>query len=213
MSITIREKAYKKIKAYAKEIGRTEIGGLLLGKVEDGEITVKDAMLIDIIQTDASFEISDEALMELTKIASNDTLKSIIGWWHSHHNFGTFWSTVDDDCFERMCNLSGVCLGVVVAFKKGEMKERWRLDIKNKNSIRVSIDEIKVDYYFRNQYLLAIKEIQDDIKQFVKPDNRVWLQCPHCRGSGVLEDKTKKKYKYNQNMKNYEDFYGLDYVR
>lgn len=29
------------------------------------------------------------------------------GWWHSHHNMGLFWSTVDDDMFTTMLKKHG----------------------------------------------------------------------------------------------------------
>lgn len=201
MGIIVRGKAIKKIEAYAKEMGNREIGGLLLGDYKtNGDVIVKDIMLLQLVQTSSTFEIDDDALMDLTKNASPRVLDSIIGWWHSHHNMSTFWSHQDDLCFERLAKLNGVCVGVVVAFdKKRKLEERWRIDMISKSGVLISIDEIKVDKYISNKYLVALDEIKTDIKNLALDDNRVWYCCPTCDGNGYVTEEEMEKMELVRN--------------
>lgn len=189
MAVIVKQKAYKKIEAYARNTGNSEIGGLLLGKkVADGNIIVKDAMLLKQFRIEEHFEIDDEALMELTKNAKPKLLKSIIGWWHSHHNYSTFWSIDDDNCFERLCDLSDFCLGVVVAFKgRNKLDSRWRLDVKDKNNRRISVDNISPEIRSISRYIIKISQIRQELSDKVMEDNRQWKPCPYCRGTGQIE--------------------------
>jgi len=194
MGTIIKHKAYAKIEAYARaEKKKGEIGGLLLGKLDgDGDVTIKDAILLKQLKTDTSFEIDDDALMDLTKNASAKRLKSIVGWWHSHHTMSTFWSPTDVECFKRICNLSGFCFGVVVAFgngKKANMRMKSRVMIKNKKDQLLDIDDIKVDIYREQDYVVDIKKLATEIKGMVSVDERPWIMCPTCSGHGeILEE-------------------------
>ncbi len=188
MVVRIENKAYKKIEAYAlaeKENG--EIGGLLLGKIDDfSNIIIKDAILLKQLKTNVNFEIDEEAMMDFTKNASAKKLKSVMGWWHSHHNMGTFWSLPDTNCFERMCNLSNFCFGIVVAFdKKGIMNSRSRLMVKDKQGRMLDIDDIQPNIEIRKFDVNFVK-IKNEVKDLVNIDTRTWVVCPMCHGQGEL---------------------------
>ena len=215
--VEVKGKAYRKIEAFVKETkAQGEVGGLLLGKIkkDDGDVIVKNAILIDQLKTGSTFEITEEAMMEFTKNASTKVLASVIGWWHSHCDFGTFWSIVDDDCFKRLCNLTGFCFGIVASLPKGakELETRSRLDILDKNGQRVSIDNIQPDIDTGN-FKLSMKNIGQQITEFVKDDNRTkvwgkggiqvvggndWEVCPACGGIGTVD-----KDEYDQMMTEY----------
>ena len=192
MTIFVKKKVMKKIEAYARLNGNREVGGLILGtKDKEGNITVKDAIPMEQYGKDVHFEITDKAMMDFTKNASAKAISSVLGWWHSHHSFSTFWSFDDNRCFERLCNLSNFCLGVVVAFKgKNEITSRWKLDIKNKDNERISIDNIKPEILLPiRRFYIDIDRIKDDLANFVKYDNREWIICNHCNGTGQIEVK------------------------
>ncbi len=191
MTIFVKQKAMKKINEYARQNGDREVGGLILGeKEDDGSITVKNAILMEQYGVDEHFEITDEAMMDFTKNASAKVLSSILGWWHSHHTFNTFWSFDDNRCFERLCNLSNFCLGVVVAFGKGDkMASRWRLDVKDKNNVRISVDDIRPEVLTTKSFHIDVNSIKDDLANLVKFDNREWKVCMHCGGKGQVEIK------------------------
>ena len=210
MGINMKNKAYKKIEEYIRRsMKQGEIGGLLLGKIKkDGDINVTNAILLKQLKTASHFEIDEEALMDITKNWSGKQLASIIGWWHSHCNFGTFWSPTDSDTFARLCDLSGFCVGVVAAFRGKKMNMRWRMQLRNKDNIRMDIDDINphVERGFDN-YVVKVHEIMEDIKENVFEDERIWVDCPTCNGTGVLEEKeyedyvfTEEEEKYNKNI-------------
>jgi len=191
MTICVKKKVMKKIEAYARLNGNREVGGLILGtKDDEGNIIVKDAIPMEQYGIDVHFEITDEAMMDFTKNASAKVISSVLGWWHSHHSFNTFWSFDDNRCFERLCNLSNFCLGVVVAFKgKDEISSRWRLDIKDKNNKRISIDNIKPKILSTKKFHIDVSKLKDDLFNFVKYDNREFIVCNHCNGTGQIEVK------------------------
>ena len=208
MTIYTKNKAHKKIFSYAKSIGKdNEIGGLLLGKINpDGDITVKDAIILKQYKSGGSFELDDEAIGDFTKNADANLLQSVIGWWHSHGVFNTFWSNVDDMTFKRMCNLSNFCLGVVISLRGNKENSRWRLDIKDKNNIYVSIDNItpEIPQTYVN-YFVDKKEIDEEVKSLVHDEINFYETCPTCRGSGHIFTPHKKKNNIKQIAYHNED--------
>ena len=193
MGVKIKGKAYKKIESFVRTTMKDgEVGGLLLGhRKQNGDVIVRNAILMEQIKTGSTFEISEDAMFEFTKNANPNLLASVIGWWHSHCNFGTFWSIVDDDCFKRLANLSGFCYGIVgsIPTQTGQFEMKHRLDIIDKNNDIVSIDDIQPEIETGFKWNKSVKEIKRQISQYVKEDTRVWETCPTCKGQGVLEEK------------------------
>ena len=142
--VELTKKAYNKIFRYAKKMGDDEIGGLLLGEITDGgQVEIDDAIILKQKKSIATFEIDDDDMMEFTKNANNETLKSIIGWWHSHGTGKTFWSGTDSETFKRLCSFfSGFCIGIVVSVPGKEKNMKCRIDMANKNGQIIEIDDI-----------------------------------------------------------------------
>lgn len=195
MGVIISTKAYKKMDQYARAVKIGEVGGLILGKINGyGDVIVKDAIILKQYKNDSHFEIAEEAMMEFTKNADEKQLASILGWWHSHGKFGAFWSHDDDKCFERLCNLSNQCLGIVVSTKDQDMLTmRCRFDIKTKANAYVSMDEITpiVDMFrYKNQANTVVideKAILADINANVTDvDEGGFVECSKCGGTGVV---------------------------
>ena len=140
MAIIIKERAIKKMREYTRQMGKDEIGGLLTGKINKvGDFLVQNAILLKQKKSLATFQIDEENMMELTKNGTPKFLASIIGWWHSHGNGATFWSGVDDECFERLCGfLNDKCLGIVLANKPFGTDMRSRLDIYDREGNYIS---------------------------------------------------------------------------
>jgi len=202
MAVRIKEKAFNKMYAYCKQAKRGEIGGLILGELKDtGNMVVKDVILLKQKRTSSNFEIDDEAMMDFTKNASSEVLSSVLGWWHYHLQFGTFWSADDSNCFSRLTELSNSCLGIVTCIplgsKKGEMDLRCRLDIYNREGRYISMDGIDYDVekkkFFNFNFWGA--EIEGEVRGLVEEDNRCWISCPKCFGTGSIEAKETKQGK------------------
>lgn len=194
--IEIKSNAYKKIEEYSKDVHNGEIGGLLLGYLNDkAGIVVDDAVLLEQYKTASTFEITEDAMMTITKEWEADKLASVVGWWHSHCNYDVFWSFVDDKTFERMCNMSGFCFGIVVAFHKGKMEHKCRLRLTNKIGVQLDIDDVpvKIEESFSLMDSSFYKGIREEKQRLVHDDSRIWRTCPTCRGEGFVAEKRKKK--------------------
>lgn len=190
MTVRIGNKALTKMKNYAQKLGNDEIGGLVMGSIHAGDVEVEDVNIMKQEKSVGTFSIDDEDMMDLTKNSEPDFLKSVIGWWHSHGRGFTFFSGTDNDTFERLCNFSGFCIGVVVAFPqhfakkgkwlgfipiKGKTKEseftyRTRVDVLNKNGERISIDEINAEVGLSSEsvYNVNHNEMEEEIKSKVR---------------------------------------------
>lgn len=203
MTITVSIKANKKMEAYCKGVRTGEIGGLLTGEIDkSGNITVENAILLEQVKTSITFEISDDTMMDFTKKSSAKMLKSIIGWWHYHPGMSTFWSGGDDACFDRLTTLTGFCFGIVLSFRNKERERRCRMDMLNKQNIRLSVDDINVEDEEPliltkgwSGWKLNWKEINSEIKNLVKNDDRVYTTCPTCKGEGYIYKKLSKNGK------------------
>ncbi len=171
----IKNQALNKVKRYAKKVGNDEIGGLLLGKVKNGIIEIQDAIILKQIKTIATFQLDDDALMQFTKNASAKKLKSVIGWWHSHGNGGTFWSDVDNETCKRLCKMySGLCVSMVVSNVNRGL-QKYRVDINHSTLGVISLDNVipeqEVDdrWFKRNKLTKAESK---EIDKLVKDDDR-----------------------------------------
>ena len=176
MVIQIKSKVYRKIKEYCKNMGENEIGGLLTGKIKKyGDIIIIDAIMLKQNVGIGSFEIDDDAIMDLTKNADSDYLESIIGWWHSHGNGAAFWSMVDDSCFTRLCELSNRCFGIVASnkIKSKKIDMICRYDTYDKDGNYISIDNIKPEFDWVENFIVKSENIMKNIKKKVKKNEPV----------------------------------------
>jgi proteasome lid subunit RPN8/RPN11 len=207
MVIKINKKAYNKMIMYAKQMEKSEIGGLILGTIDiNGNILVKDVILLKQCVTNGTFQIDNNAMNDFTKNSSSTLLSMVIGWWHSHCNFGTFWSNIDIGCSQRLAKLMGRCLSIVISGEDKNWKNiniRCKLDIKNKDNTFFSIDninpelpnnvemEVTIKNYHFNNNVNEIKKIKNDIKENVQKVELYTVEevCPTCNGFGVVERK------------------------
>jgi len=195
MVVKIKSKAYKRMQAFGKKMKDKEIGGLILGEINEttGNVIVKDVIILKQYYDDSNFEIKDEALMDITKEWDGKKLKSVLGWWHSHNTGSTYWSGNDSGTFRRLCDLSNFCLGIVVAFPKHKdtMDLRCRLDIKDRMKQYISIDDIKPVIIVPKKKLKFFgynwDDIDTEIQENVEEDKRVFVICKHCQGQGMVE--------------------------
>lgn len=112
--IKFRAKAYAKMVHWCQAVD-TECSGLgktLEHKDADGKITmieVLDVMLFEQECTSGYTEISEEALQkflfQLAKANENPGKWKL--WWHTHNDFGVFWSGVDDANVTRLITTFG----------------------------------------------------------------------------------------------------------
>jgi len=78
----------------------TESGGILVGKLKEGELIINGLETGQQSATRVHVTLHDEFLVEIaTKYAERD--EKIVGWYHSHPNFGCFMSSTDIDTQRR----------------------------------------------------------------------------------------------------------------
>jgi hypothetical protein len=130
---------------------------------------------------------------ERQKINSNDDLGDYKLWWHSHYNFGTFWSGIDDNTIESMDQETKEdnWLLSIVGNQKGDML--CRLDVFA--PIRMTFNHVPIDV---SEIPTAMnEEIIAEIKEKVHepPATPAW-NSSGWKGWG--KDKKRKEVKINE---------------
>lgn len=144
-TIIIPEEVHRKLMMYVKNV-ENEVGGI--GKIhkEGNTIYVDDVYLIEQKVTNASTVLSADGLakfyQERREIDPTDDLSSYKLWWHSHYNFGVFWSGIDDatiDGFDQETEENNYMLSIV-----GNQKSELRARVDIYHPLRVTMDDLTV---------------------------------------------------------------------
>lgn len=97
-SIVIPPKIYSEMKTYC-DLAKGEISGLGKIQVNNGVARIVGIALLEQENTAAHTMITEDTLtkfiMNLAKKGQSPEMWKV--WWHTHHDFGTFWSQVDTD--------------------------------------------------------------------------------------------------------------------
>ena len=93
--IFISQETHAKLSAYAEIAKKTldsEIGGyLLIKELDEGGLLIEDILLPEQTVSGGSFKAKPGLKCD------PEVIPKIHGWWHSHHNMGTFHSGTDND--------------------------------------------------------------------------------------------------------------------
>ena len=120
-----------------------EIAGYLLGKIVNKEIFLYDILIPSQQVSSGGVVISPEAQVELFKKHGNKC-QNIIGHWHSHVDFGVFWSSTDE-----------INMRNIMEYKKLYV---FAVTSKNQHLIRVCVREpLDFDIDENNLYLKSLK--------------------------------------------------------
>lgn len=95
-SVLIPPRVFSEMKTYC-DLAKGEISGLGKIEVKDGVARIVAIALLEQENTAAHTQISEETLnkfiLNLAKKGQSPEMWKV--WWHTHHNFQTFWSGVD----------------------------------------------------------------------------------------------------------------------
>ena len=123
-----------------------EVSGF--GKVifENGSFRIVEAYLVEQENGSATTDISAEGLAKLM----TDTIRDkgyLNWWWHSHVNFGVFWSGQDKETIKELGE-QGMCLATVFNKKDESRTAYYQAATKDGFLPRLTIDNIplKIDY-------------------------------------------------------------------
>lgn len=184
--ILVSAKALEKIFTYARAVD-SEIGGLMIVDESGEKPLIKDCLLSKQKVSGVEMELDPDSLAKMFEeeaLKKKSRIENAKGWWHSHVNMGTFWSSTDDDCFGNMLNTSQVVYGVVIT-KNGSIL--GRIDIKTPIGV-ITINKVKITPWYGNKANTKyVKEAKDSIIiEKIKPVNSVWENF-----------KTKENYYYD----------------
>ncbi len=149
----------------------TEIGGLGYADVlSDGSIHVDEVFLLPQIVSGSSVGFAGEALLDaVAKAAETGNLDRLRFSWHSHANFGVFWSNVDEGAIDDYLRNGAPWLLSLVANRKGETL--CRIDVGNVPLLgRVKLDRLP----FRRQTMdrtagAAARAFDENVTVYVAP--------------------------------------------
>lgn len=101
--IIFSPKAYQKIKYFVRST-EDEISGLGKSKIIDNHrIVIQDIEILNQENGGSHTILEEKAMAEFIndKIRNDEDIVSWNVWWHSHANFGTFWSNQDETTIEE----------------------------------------------------------------------------------------------------------------
>lgn len=165
MKILIDQKALYKLKLYCK-FAPGEVSGMGTVKKVGEEILINEVYLLPQVSTASDTRISSA---ELAKLIDDLTLQGVPTeelklWWHTHANFGTFWSSTDEENIKMFDNEmdSDNWLVSVELNKAGSIISR--VDVFS--PFKVTVKDIQLEEFSDNGDLE--KEIEAEVEEKVK---------------------------------------------
>ena len=165
--IRISGKAYQKMKFYT-QLADGEIAGLLIvGKDTEGML-IDDVILFEQTAGASIVELSKDDMGKFMRdmITQNkaDIIPKIRGWWHSHSDMGTFWSTTDDDCIKRLMKRMDFVISIVT-----NKAETMKVRIDCKKPFKFSIDDYPAVAIMDDipLFVECKKEVEEKVKEQV----------------------------------------------
>ena len=162
VKVNITPEAHKKMFEYVHAaIG--EISGMgLLRQDSDDEFTIYDVFILKQEASAGYTALDPKAVAKKAfELYKEDKYKDLSVWWHSHNDFGTFWSATDTNTCDRLAN-NKVLVSIVVNKRQ---ESRCRIDLYK--PLRITIDDVIVS--MPDTKVEASKEALKDIKELVTP--------------------------------------------
>ena len=152
----VLSKRVKAIMDYYSNNYEKEIGGFIVGKIEDDKVYLEDILFPSQSVSTGEVDITAKDFTLMRK-EYGDKCLDIIGNWHSHNSMGCFWSATD----ENECNkifMESNNVGVFVVSSKGE--HLIRIDI-NK-PFNISMDKLTYEVEEDEEFIEEMKKIIED---------------------------------------------------
>ena len=141
--ISIPPKIYSEMKTYC-DLAPGEISGLFKIQVQDGIARIVGLALLQQQNTGGSTVISEDAITKFTLglARKGQSPEMWRGWWHTHHNFGTFWSGTDEANIAQLSRFFGGYLISVELNKSGSVITRIDED-NTRYELNLCIEKVK----------------------------------------------------------------------
>lgn len=150
--IIVPEDVWARMQEYVRQ-EKGEMGGHIV-VIEDKDKLYLNGLYLPVQDvTSASYKPNHRELAKYPQI-----LPHIKGWFHSHVNFGVFWSPDDEATIDNSLNTFGkYCISIVM--NKG-CEYKIRLDIRNSNAVTV----------YDNLPLIIVLDVNETIKRECKEE-------------------------------------------
>ena len=188
--ILVLENPHLKMLYYARA-SRGEVSGLGKVKITKDEVVITDAILIEQECSGSETTLDEEMLSKfiVDSVKRGETLRDYRLWWHSHNDFGVFWSSTDEDTIKKLSRnrvLISLCINkrgeMVSRFDRGSRREDLLFIPNDKPKLRRECkEEVKKKVTYHNGregivnglYETAEFDKNGRIKRFEDDDNRV----------------------------------------
>jgi len=164
--VMITDEAEAKMNAYI-DLAKEEISGLGTVREEDGLYIIDDVFIFNQTCSPTTTVLDQDKIMEFITDLINDGKDEIVNrlrlWWHSHADFGVFWSGTDRNTINSM-NADPVWISIV-----GNKRGNKLVSVDYYNP-RISIDDvnlgvIKTEKNLDNIYENCKKEIEEKVNE------------------------------------------------
>jgi len=199
LSVKVSIDALAKMASFTRA-ARGEIGGLLITEEKDGQVIITDALLLKQRVSAGSVELDMDSLsdfMEELAEEAPEKIAKVKGWWHSHADMETFWSSTDDACFESLLAARNSYVVGIVTNRRGNLKVR--VDIKAPIVDKITFDDLPFDLTVSDRDInpAQIKEMKEKVsrggligrldnvaKKFGHKGKDPEFVCPKCSSHG-----------------------------
>lgn len=180
----IEQKAEQQLSAYLR-LAKGEISGFGVVERREDYLVVTDIFILPQEAGNAHTELDTDALQDLLYGLLRDGKDpATIGlWWHSHSNFGAFFSSTDDDTIERFAELGSPWMLSLVS--NHQLEHNLRLDFYE--PLRATVENLTL------QKSEAVDEkfdrrIAQEIEAKVRPSPPTVVQQHGENGNSINDD-------------------------
>ncbi len=169
IQVVFEKHAWNKIHGWCKA-AKSEVSGWGLVKPDPevkGKYIVYDTFLPRQQCSSGYTDIDDDAASKLRfkKFKKGIPLDHWRLWWHTHYNFGTFWSGTDDNTAERLMKGNGDWLISVVINQAGN----WLCRYDTMYPTHMTVDDLQIYLAKDSKKQKRKRNFKSDIKKWVRP--------------------------------------------
>ena len=200
MKINITSNLLTKLNVLSSEYS-IEVGGYLTGEIRDGEIYLQDIIIPNQLISGVSVNIRPQDQVDLLR-RYGDKCKKIIGKWHSHHNMGAFWSSIDANDIREIMEYKDLYVFMVSSLGnhliKVCIKKPFKYEI---NDVKLFPKTVDLDIMRQQVDKLISQNTNSPIRNF-KEDNSEILSRKSSFGVGIEETESDDAYEDEDDYEN-----------
>ena len=160
--VKVNDISVKKLYNYVQAV-KDECGGFLIGErdIKNGLYKITDIIFLRLRVSNSA---DDNAIFEFMKNYPKLSAK-VIGWWHTHPSFNTFFSQVDENTFKVLKDLFEMPIGVVI-----NKYNDWNWAYIDTNGFMINLKDIESSkdknlYEIDDELVLEAKNKIKDVKK------------------------------------------------